>query len=150
MLSAAAQREDRCLVAPPALKGAAAQKVVNRLISSGLVKEVKATTGAPIWRRDEEAGQSYALKLTVVGAKAIAIDESLEPEHGDDEGGLLENVDQAAVASTLGALDYPPARKRWTLLLRAPPLHVAARSWPESADCFGGILAGQAVKWHPQ
>src|SRR5260370_9920222 len=112
MLSAAAQREDRCLVAPPALKGAAAQKVVNRLISSGLVKEVKATTGAPIWRRDEEAGQSYALKLTVVGAKAIAIDESLEPEHGDDEGGLLENVDQAAVPSTLRALDYPPAEAR--------------------------------------
>jgi hypothetical protein len=109
MLSAAAQREDRCLVAPPALKGAAAQKVANKLISAGLVTEVKATTGAPIWRRDEEAGQSYALKLTVVGAKAIAIDESLEPEHGDDEGGLLENVDQAAVPSTLRALDCPPA-----------------------------------------
>jgi hypothetical protein len=108
MLSAAAQREDRCLVAPPALKGAAAQKVANKLISFGLVKEVKATTGAPIWRRDEEAGQSYALKLTVV-AKAIAIDESLELEHGDDEGGLLENVDQAAVPSTLRALDCPPA-----------------------------------------
>ena len=84
MLSAAAQREDRCLVAPPALKGAAAQKVANKLISFGLVKEVKATTRAPIWRRDEEAGQSYALKLTVVGAKAIACEFRRNPAGDSD------------------------------------------------------------------
>ena len=54
LLSAAAQREDRCLVASPTLKGGAAQKVTRKLISTGLVKEVKAKSGDPIWRRDEE------------------------------------------------------------------------------------------------
>jgi len=34
ILSAAAQRKDRCLVAPPTLKGGAAQRVANKLISS--------------------------------------------------------------------------------------------------------------------
>ena len=70
LLGAAAQRKDLCLVAPPTLKGATAQKVASKLISAGFVKEVKAKAGDPIWRRDE--GASYALKLTATGAKAIA------------------------------------------------------------------------------
>ena len=52
LLSAAAQREDRCLVASPTLKGGAAQKVASKLISAGFAKEVKAKSGDPIWRRD--------------------------------------------------------------------------------------------------
>ena len=81
MLSAAARRNDRCLVAASNVKAAAAQKIAGKLIASGLVKEIKAKPGAPVWRRDDEAGQSYALKLTAVGAKAIAIDESAEPAY---------------------------------------------------------------------
>ncbi len=54
LLSAAAQREDRCLVASPTLKGSAAHKVARKLISAGFIKEVKAKSGDPIWRRDEE------------------------------------------------------------------------------------------------
>ena len=80
LLCAAAQRGDRCLVASPRLKGGAAQKVASRLISTGLVKEVKAKSGDPIWRRDEESGASYALKLTAAGAKAIAVEHDAEPE----------------------------------------------------------------------
>ena len=84
MLSAAAQRNDRCLVAPPNLTDGAARRMVGKLIAAGLVKEVKAKAGAPIWRRDEESGQTYSLKLTVAGAKAIAVNESEEPENGDE------------------------------------------------------------------
>src|SRR5271165_7323526 len=69
ILSAAAQREDRCLILPPTLKGGAAQKVANKLISSGFTKEVRPKAGAPIWRRDEESGEDYALKLTAAGAR---------------------------------------------------------------------------------
>jgi hypothetical protein len=54
LLGAAAQRKDLCLVAPPTLKGAPAQKVASKLISAGFVKEVKAKASDPIWRRDEE------------------------------------------------------------------------------------------------
>jgi hypothetical protein len=74
MLSAAAQREDRILAMPPKLKGGAAQKVAAKLIAVGLVKEIKAKTGAPAWRRDAKTEQSYALKLTAAGLKASAID----------------------------------------------------------------------------
>ncbi len=99
MLSAAAQRNDHCLVAAPNVKAAAAQKIAGKLIASGLVKEIKAKPGAPVWRRDDEAGQSYALKLTAAGAKAIAIDESAEPAHVGDEGDPRENVEQVGSLS---------------------------------------------------
>jgi hypothetical protein len=109
MLSAGAQREDRCLVAPPTLKGGAAQKVATKLISAGFVEEIEAKAGAPIWRRDNETGQAYALKLTAAGAKAIGIDESAESENDDNVGGALENANQAAIPTKLEAQHAAPA-----------------------------------------
>jgi hypothetical protein len=70
MLSAAAQRDDRCLVAPQNLKGAAAPGMV-------------------VWRRDEVIGQVCALKLTAAGAKAIAVDESSAPNEARKEERLV-------------------------------------------------------------
>jgi hypothetical protein len=74
MMSGAAQRKDRCLSAPATIKGAALSKVSAKLTKLGLVREIEAKPGAPIWRCDD-AGQGYALKLTAAGLKAIAIDE---------------------------------------------------------------------------
>jgi hypothetical protein len=67
LLSAASQRGDRCLIAPSTLKGGAAQKVAAKLVTAGLVREIKAKAGMEVWRRDLETGQAYSLKLTVVG-----------------------------------------------------------------------------------
>ena len=53
--------------------------MADKLIAAGLVKEIKAKAGAPAWRRDEESGHSYALKLTAAGAKAIAVNENGDP-----------------------------------------------------------------------
>ena len=66
MMSAAAQRKDRCLSAPATIKGAALRKVGVKLAKLGLAREIGARAGAPIWRRDD-AGQGYALKLTATG-----------------------------------------------------------------------------------
>jgi hypothetical protein len=74
MMSAAAQRKDRCLSAPATIKGVALSKVTAKLTKLGLVREIEAKPGAPIWRRDD-AGQGYALKLTAAGLKAIAVGE---------------------------------------------------------------------------
>ena len=80
MLSAAAQREDRCIAAPPSLKGAAAQKIAAKLVAMGLAKEVKARQRSHIWRRDEPTGQAYALELTAAGLKAIRVEEAVAVE----------------------------------------------------------------------
>jgi hypothetical protein len=108
LLGAAAQRKDLCLVAPPMLRGATAQKVASKLISAGFVKEVKAKAGNPIWRRDEESGASYALKLTAAGTEAIAVDDAAEPEDAREESDALANRDQAAILSKLDATDARP------------------------------------------
>ena len=78
MLSAAAQRNDRCLTASKTLKGAALGKVAAKLMSLGLVHETKAKAGMPVWRRDGD-GDGIALKLTVAGLKAIVVDDEREP-----------------------------------------------------------------------
>jgi Protein of unknown function (DUF3489) len=75
MLSAAAMREDRCLTLSPSLRGAQVGKTGEKLIKAGLVREVKAKPSSPVWRRDDETGLAYALKLTAAGAKAIAVDD---------------------------------------------------------------------------
>ena len=75
ILSEASQRKDRRLIAPKTLKAAAARKVAAKLLTAGLVREIKAKAGMEAWRRDDETGQAYSLKLTDAGLKAIAADE---------------------------------------------------------------------------
>jgi hypothetical protein len=77
MLSAAAQREDLCLAAPDKMKGAILGKVSEKLVKLGLVREIRAKTGMPVWRRDDRA-ESYALKLTAAGLKAITVEDGSE------------------------------------------------------------------------
>jgi len=84
LLSAASRRDDHCLVPPEGAKRGRAQRAVAKLLEAGLLKEVRAKAGAPIWRRDGETGQAYALKLTAAGAKAIAVDET-RPSEGEAE-----------------------------------------------------------------
>jgi hypothetical protein len=74
MMSAAAQSKDRCLSASATIKGAALSKVGLKLAKLGLVREIGAKAGAPIWRRDD-TGRGYVLKLTAAGLKAIAVNE---------------------------------------------------------------------------
>jgi len=95
MLSAAAQRDDHSLTLPEKLKGGPAQKVAAKLIAAGLVKEVKAKAGMPVWRRDEQDGQSYGPKLTAAGAKAIAVN-SDDAAHANDEERSREEQDQSS------------------------------------------------------
>ena len=77
MLSAAAQRKDRCLTAPDKMKGAILAKVSAKLVKLGLVRELQAKVGRRPARADN-AGQSYALRLTAGGLKAIAVDGGLD------------------------------------------------------------------------
>jgi hypothetical protein len=83
MLSAAAQREDRCIAAPPRLKGAVAQKIAAKLVAEGLAEVIKAKPGAHVWRRDDATGHAYALKLTAAGLKAVEQAEAVEAAAGN-------------------------------------------------------------------
>jgi hypothetical protein len=109
LLSAGAQRDDRCLVAPPNLKGGAAQKVAAKLIDAGLAKEIKANPEAPVWRQDEQAGQSFALKLTAAGIKAIAADNRSASDDTRCNNGGHEPVAEASSETIRQATAEVPA-----------------------------------------
>jgi hypothetical protein len=72
------------LTAPEKMKGAILAKVSEKLVRLGLVREVRAKAGMPMWRRDD-AGQDYALKLSAAGLKAIAVDDGSEEAVGPRE-----------------------------------------------------------------
>jgi hypothetical protein len=104
MLSAAAQREDICLSAPARVKGAVLSKMSEKLVKLGLVRGVRAKAGAPVWRRDE-AGQSYALKLTAAGLKAIAVGDGSEEAIAPMEAPQPRPHPDTSSASGPGAID---------------------------------------------
>jgi hypothetical protein len=74
VLSAACQRPDRNLLPLPAnLKGGAAQKVVAGLVAKGLVEEVSAAAGEPVWRTGED-GSRFGLVATNAAFHALGIE----------------------------------------------------------------------------
>jgi Protein of unknown function (DUF3489) len=117
ILSEASQRKDRCLIAPKTVKAAVALKVAAKLLKAGLVREIKAKTGMEAWRRDEETGQAYSLKLTDAGLKAIAADErgsqsipstSVPRNTNEDSSKAKIGADLAAARSATGAPTAAP------------------------------------------
>ena len=72
LLSAASRREDRYLTPPAGARLGPARKAAAKLLEAGFVKELRARKDAPVWRSDEETEQSFTLKLTAAGLKAIA------------------------------------------------------------------------------
>ena len=134
ILSAASQREDRCLIAPKNLKGGAAQKVAAKLLATGLVREIKAKPGMAVWRRDEEAGQAYSLKLTAAGLKAIAVDE------GDSQ------PTASTGASPKANGDSSKAKKAATTSASAAPTSPAPRQGTKIARVIALLQRDQGAK----
>ena len=73
LLSAASQRDDHALERPSNLTGAAAGKVVAKLLTEGLVEEIPSRGSLPIWRRDEDGPRS--LRITKKGLQAIQVED---------------------------------------------------------------------------
>src|SRR5260370_33126047 len=55
LLSAASRRDDGALEPPPKLTGGAAGKVVAKLLTEGLIEEIRARGSLPVWRRYDDA-----------------------------------------------------------------------------------------------
>src|SRR6516225_4219200 len=74
LLSSAAQHPDGAI--EHELKGAAAKKVVGKLLREGLIEEVPSRATLPVWRRDDNQG-SLALCITKDGLAAIGVEPSV-------------------------------------------------------------------------
>jgi hypothetical protein len=72
VLQTAAACDDHLLQPPGSARGAVAKSLAAKLVDAGWAKETKASSRAPVWRRDAATGVAYALKLTAKGLKAVA------------------------------------------------------------------------------
>jgi hypothetical protein len=73
-LTAASQRDDRALERPRNLTGGAAGKAVGKLLTEGLIEEIRSRGSLPVWRRDGD--NAHALRITKRGLQAIRHDEA--------------------------------------------------------------------------
>jgi hypothetical protein len=132
--SAAAIRDDRCLVAPANFNGDQLREIAMSLKVAGLAREIRAKSGAPIWRRDEDKGKSFALKLTAAGLKASLLEgdarsEVSGPSTKDacEPPPRPEEIVEAAGGATETAAEKekePESRERTTM----PPLAATTES----------------------
>jgi len=112
--------------APKTLKAAAAQKVATKLLKAGLVREIKAKIGMEAWRRDEETGQAYSLKLTDAGLKAIAGDErgsqsiprTAVPQNTNEDSSKAKTAANMAAARSATAAPTATAPRQGTKIAR--------------------------------
>jgi hypothetical protein len=79
VLSGAAQRDDGAATLPERTAEKAAKKLAATLIAKGLVREIRAKTDIPVWRRNE-AGRPLALIVTKLGREAIKGDGDFRKE----------------------------------------------------------------------
>jgi hypothetical protein len=125
LLSAASQRGDHWLTPPTGARSGPARKSAAKLLEEGLVREVRARKDAPVWRRDEDTDQAFALKLTAAGLKAIAADagrqhvgEARRTPSGDAVGSDATPRWKNAPNAGSGAVSSPNFRWGYDLELR--------------------------------
>lgn len=80
ILSAACQRDDRLVLPlPDRLKGGAAKTVVDSLIAKGLIEEVDAKLGEPVWRGPSTSSGGDGHGVTLVATDAALTALCIEP-----------------------------------------------------------------------
>src|SRR5215218_8262539 len=120
LLSAASQRKDGGIELAPNLKGGAAQKLVRKLLTEGLIEEVCASGSLPVWRRGPTTAP-LALRITQRGLAAIQV----------ADGGAQR--DAAVPAESAQAVDVAPDTPR-----RPVAAHRAGSTRPKSRDTSRG------------
>jgi hypothetical protein len=102
ILNAACPRPNRlALPLPEHLRGGAAQKVVSALLAKGLVAEVAAGRGDPVWRENDD-GHVVTLVATEAALDALGI----EPADGP-----IARTGARTAATAAGGAPTPPRRR---------------------------------------
>ena len=107
ILTAAAQRSGHlALPLPGNLRGGAATKVVGAMIAKGLLAEVYADKGDPLWHEND--GRGMTLVVTDAGLAAIGI----EPETADSAPTGADEAPSADTAADTGTEVEPAPKAR--------------------------------------
>ena len=109
LLSVASARDDGAATFPTARPNVAAKKSASKLLALGLMREVHAEAGMPVWREERE--ERFSLVVTEAGRAAIEND-----GHGSNEA-LAPPPDVAGTASKINA---PPTIAAITASMEQP------------------------------
>ena len=71
ILTQASKRDDRAILFPPHISSGADKAIARVLAAGGLVREITAAPGMPVWRQDEEDGRVFSLVVTDEGIEVI-------------------------------------------------------------------------------
>lgn len=105
LLSRASQHRDGMLEDAGSMNPGAASKVAGALIRKKLMKETRAKTGMPVWRKDDD-DRSWSLMITKAGLKAIGAEDdapatrSSEPVAAKDDQNKISNRAKASFKQT--------------------------------------------------
>jgi hypothetical protein len=105
VLSGAAERADGAATLPEQMTEKAAQKLAATLIGKGFAREVRAKTGMPVWRRNEE-GRPCALIINKLGREAIKDDDDRKADDANVETPSASSIGNAA-PSQIAASSQP-------------------------------------------
>ena len=102
------------------------------------MREIKAKTGMEAWRRDEETGQAYSLKMTDAGLKAIAADErgsqsipiTAVPQNPNEDSSKAKTAANMAAARSATAAPTATAPRHGTKIARV--IELLQRDSPRS------------------
>ncbi len=146
ILSAASQRTGRLVLPlPERLKGGAAAKVIASLAAKGLVQEVDAKRGEPVWR-DTGDGHGVTLVATDAAFQALGIETAEEapraPHRGKKAPAATKGSAKRKAAAKTSA--GSPARKARADSKQAQL--IAMLKWPKGAS-IEEIVA--AFGWQP-
>jgi len=110
-LSVASARDDGAATFPTARPNAAAKKSASKLLALGLMREMHAEAGMPVWR--EEGDDRFSLVVTEAGRAAIDIDgltssEALAPT--PDIAGTESKINAPPTIAAIAASMEQPAQ----------------------------------------
>jgi hypothetical protein len=109
ILSAASQRAGAiALPLPESLKGGAAKKVVSAMLAKGLIEEIEAGRGEPVWRETDD-GYGVTLIATSAGLEAIGVEpEALASDAPDTAEGAPDTDEGAGQDGTPPVAETAP------------------------------------------
>ena len=122
VLLAASRHPAGALVKPERLKGKAAQRVGDALLSRGLVKEVRCRAELPEWRQDAETGRRFSLVLTKAGRASVPAD-----THPNQAASLTDRLTAAAQPALMGDAQLAPTAQAQAVTEAATSTTLARR-----------------------
>src|SRR5208337_557173 len=117
-------------------------------LEAGLVKEIRAKAGAPIWRRDDKTGQAYALKLTAPARRRSRLKRRRPPKERRSGARIIRSWPSIPCPNPVQT-QQQPLTSQTAASPRAQRLRAAERRSRRSSNCCSAAMARHSPNLSP-